>query len=237
MVHPKVIQATCRRQLNFDELGKWHIKPDLIVTATPYTVKPEQPDQWLDFYVDSGLKEDRYIKEIEGMPSYPDGFRVVHHAHQYLIPSGAEGGEGMGGEQTLNEYAVGKNADMFPDGSGRLIKAGTKIHFNIHYHAIGKEVHDAFKLGLVFYPKGVVPKHIEITQTIGSNPETLDIPPGADNVRSDAYHRFATPVKLTAFQPHMHNRGKRECLEALYPDGRSEMLELCVIQLWVGAGI
>jgi hypothetical protein len=210
--------------VKFDELGKWHIKPDLIVTATPYTVKPEQPDQWLDFYVDSGLTEDRYIKEIEGMPSYPDGFRVVHHAHQYLIPPGAEGGEGMGREQTLNEYAVGKNADMFPEGSGRLIKAGTKVHFNLHYHAIGKEVSDAFKLGLVFYPKGVVPKHIEITEIIGSNPETLDIPPGADNVRSDAYHRFAKPVKLTAFQPHMHNRGKRECLEAMYPDGRSEML-------------
>ena len=31
-------------------------------------------------------------------------------------------------------------------------------------------------------------------------------------------------MKLTAFQPHMHNRGKRECLEALYPDGHNEML-------------
>ena len=91
------------------------------------------------------------------MPSYPDGFRVVHHAHQYLIPPGEEGGGDMR-EQTLNEYAVGKNADMFPEGSGRLIKAGTKIHFNLHYHAVGKEVHDAFRLGLVFYPKGVVPQ-------------------------------------------------------------------------------
>ena len=32
------------------------------------------------------------------------------------------------------------------------------------------------------------------------------------------------PVRLLSFQPHMHLRGKRECLEALYPDNRVEML-------------
>ena len=39
----------------------------------------------------------------------------------------------------LNEYAVGKNADMFPEGTGRLIKAGTKIRYNLHVHSIGEE--------------------------------------------------------------------------------------------------
>lgn len=211
----------------FDDLSKWQIgKPDLIVTVpTTYIVKAQQPDQWIDLYADSGLTEDRYIKAIEGKPTFPAGFRVVHHAHQYLIPPGAGiGGEMDGREETLNEYAVGKAADVFPEGSGRLIKAGTKIHFNLHYHAVGDEIKDQFSLGFVLYPKGYVPKHVLKTENTGGVSEALDIPAGAADVRVDGYRRFNSAVKLTSFQPHMHVRGKRECLEAIYPDGKTDML-------------
>ena len=33
-----------------------------------------------------------------------------------------------------------------------------------------------------------------------------------------------TPIMMTGFQPHMHNRGTRMCMEAIYPDGRIETL-------------
>ena len=55
----------------------------------------------------------------------------------------------------------------------------------------------------------------------------LDIPPGEENVRSEAYYRLTKPARLTAFQPHMHNRGKAQCIEAIYPDLRVEQLS-CV---------
>lgn len=210
----------------FDELGKWTIgKPDLIVSAPVHVVPATAADNWLDVYADTGLTEDRYIKAVEGMPSFPEGFKVVHHSHNYLIPPGG-GEEGMEREETLNEYSAGKPGDVFPDGSGRLIKAGTKIHFNMHYHAIGKEVTDQFKVGLIFYPKGYVPKHLQLSGQFDQSQIAggLDIPAGADSVRSDMYHRFNKAVTLTGFQPHMHDRGKRECLEAIYPDGRTDML-------------
>src|SRR5579864_6981675 len=35
------------------------------------------------------------------------------------------------------------------------------------------------------------------------------------------------PSHLVGFMPHMHNRGKRQCLEAIYPDMRVEQLN-CV---------
>jgi hypothetical protein len=212
----------------FEKLGAWHIgTPDLVVTAPAHTVPANAPDDWLDLYADPGLKEDRYIKAIEGMPSFPQGFRVVHHSHNYLVPPGAaEDGQAMEREETLNEYSAGKPGDIFPEGSGRLIKAGTKVHFNVHYHAVGQEVHDELKLGIVFYPKGVVPKHIQRSGQFDQSQIAggLDIPAGAENVRTDMYHHFNTPVTLTGFQPHMHDRGKRECLEAIYPDGKTEML-------------
>ena len=42
----------------------------------------------------------------------------------------------------MNEYALGKNGDVFPDGSGRLIKAGSKINFNLHLHRTARDASD-----------------------------------------------------------------------------------------------
>ena len=43
-------------------------------------------------------------------------------------------------------------------------------------------------------------------------------------MRSDAYMGLIKPTRLLSFQPHMHDRGKAECLEAIYPSGKTEML-------------
>jgi hypothetical protein len=206
----------------FDDADRWHIgKPDLIVSMPKeYIVKPAAADWWGIFVADSGLTEDRYIKAVEAKP-LPAARRVVHHAVETLMYD-----DGSSGGGTLVEYAVGKNGDVFPDGSGKLMKAGAKIRFNMHYHAIGEPVVDRTSVGIVFYPKGVVPKHV-ITTVLAPNQDDLDIPAGADNVRSDAYIKFDKPTHLVGFMPHMHNRGKKQCLEAIYPDMRVEQLN-CV---------
>jgi hypothetical protein len=54
----------------------------------------------------------------------------------------------------LNEYAVGKNADLFPENSGRLITAGLKIHFNLYLHPDGEETSVSVSVGFKFFPKG-----------------------------------------------------------------------------------
>jgi hypothetical protein len=206
----------------FDDADRWHIgKPDLIVPMPKvFTVKTEAADWWGIFEAESGLTEDRYIKAVEAKPS-PGARRVVHHAVETLVYD-----DGTNGGGTLVEYAVGKNGDVFPEGSGKLMKAGAKVRFNMHYHAIGEPVTDRTEVGIVFYPKGVVPKHV-ITTILSPNQDDLDIPAGADNVRSDAYFKMEKPSHLVGFMPHMHNRGKRQCLEAIYPDMRVEQLN-CV---------
>ena len=206
----------------FDDADRWHIgKPDLIVAMPKtFTVKPEAADWWGIFTADSGLTEDRYIKAVEAKPS-PGARRVVHHSVESLVYD-----DGSSGGGTLVEYAVGKNGDIFPEGSGKLMKAGARVRFNQHYHAIGEPVTDRTEVGIVFYPKGVTPKHV-ITTILSPNQDDLDIPAGADNVRSDAYFKMEKPSHLVGFMPHMHNRGKRQCLEAIYPDMRVEMLN-CV---------
>jgi hypothetical protein len=205
----------------FEDVDKWHIgKPDLIVSMpVAYTVKPASSDWWGNFVADSGLTEDRYIKAVETKPTR-GGIRVVHHAVTSLVYDDMpEGG-------TLNEYAVGKNGDIYPEDSGKLIKAGSRIRFNMHYHAVGETITDRTEVAFVFYPKGYVPKHV-VSTLLTPNNDDLDIPAGADNVRSDAYFKLEKPARLTGYQPHMHNRGKAQCLEAIYPNMTVEQLS-CV---------
>jgi hypothetical protein len=106
------------------------------------------------------------------------------------------------------------------------VKAGAKIRFNLHYHPMGEEKVDQSEVALVFYPKGYVPKYYLHSAHTGDT-EDLDIPAGTDNVRSDGYSRLNRNARITSFQPHLHNRGKAQCMEAIYPDGRQEMLS-CV---------
>ncbi len=199
----------------FDDSDRWHIgKPDLIVSLPKENIiEAQSSDWWADFVSDSGLTEDRYIKAIEAKPS-AGASRVVHHAvAMYLVDP--DNNNPMGG--VLNEYAVGKNGDVYPEGAGRLMKAGSKVRFNMHYHSVGEAIKDRTSVGFVFYPKGFVPKHQMIT-VLAPNQDDLDIPAGADNVRSDAYFKVDKNARLTAFMPHMHNRGKRQCVEAIYPN-------------------
>jgi hypothetical protein len=206
----------------FDDSSKWHIgKPDLVVSMPrSFEIKPEAADWWGNFTADSGLTEDRYIKAVEAKPS-PAAIKVVHHAVESLINE-----DGSDGGGTLVEYAVGKNGDIFTEGSGKLMKAGAKIRFNMHYHAVGHPVNDQTSVGIIFYPKGYVPKHV-ITTILAPNQDDLDIPAGADNVRSDAYYKIDKNARLVGFMAHMHNRGKRQCIEAIYPNMMTEQFN-CV---------
>ncbi|MBI4476200.1 MAG: hypothetical protein HY654_03445 [Acidobacteria bacterium] len=215
----------------FPDDEAWHIgTPDLIVEIPKDHIVPaEGGDLWIDYIADSGLTEDRYLQAVESKPG-PGARSVVHHLLTYLIQQvdedevlvGRLDDRATNNESFLNEYAVGKNGDILPDGTGKLVKAGAKIRFNLHYHASGKETRDRARVGLKFYPKGYVPKYHQISLQIARAQE-IDIPPHSVT-RHDGYYRFSKPARVSAIQPHMHNRGKRMCVEAILPTGQVEPL-------------
>lgn len=218
---------------SFPDGQAWQIgKPDMIVTLPKdVIVKAKGPDWWPDILVDPGLTEDRYIQAVQIIPT--KGNQVIHHIRTSIVEPDAgtrHSGQLDGnvalevGEQGvfLNEYAIGKGGDVFPEGSGRLIKAGTKVNFQFHIHSSGTETPTNVALGLKLYPKGYKPIHAITSLTVGVN--EIDLRPREANVRSDAYMPLIKPARLLSFQPHMHNRGKAECLEAIYPNGKTEML-------------
>ena len=217
----------------FPDAQAWQIgQPDLIVTLpADYVVKAKGPDRFPDILVDSGLTEDRYLRAVQIMTV--KGHPVIHHIRTSIVQPADEdvhsaqtdGLDGPGfGEQGvfLNEYALGKAGDVFPEGTGRLIKAGVRINFQLHVHSTGTETPANVALGLKFYPKGYTPKYVIVNATVGGG--EIDIRPNTDNVRTDGYTRLARPTKFMSWQPHMHNRGKASCLEAIYPDAKTEML-------------
>ena len=180
--------------------------PDFLVRSTPWTQPAEGTDQWWQPVVDSGLPEERWIKAIEVRPT-PEGRRIVHH----------------GNARWLVEYAVGKPGQLYADDTGQRMPANMQVRFDIHYHSVGEEITDYLTVGLWFYPRGHVPKYEVQHARMGVNTGDLDIPPHTVT-KHQGFTPITVPTKILSYQPHMHIRGKAMSLEAVYPDGRVEML-------------
>ena len=219
---PRGNPADAPPPIELASLDEWRIgTPEWIVELPEeQTIGALDADRWLNLWADSRLTEDRYIKAVETKPS-PGAYPVVHHVATSMLWEEEDGEEGGG---FLNEYAMGKNGDIFPEGTGRLIRAGTQIRFNMHYSSVGEEIKDRTRVGFQFYPRGHVPDLVLISRHVGDSFDTLDIRAGEDNARSDGYYVLPEPTQVTAFQPHMHIRGDRMCVEAIHPSGRIETL-------------
>jgi hypothetical protein len=204
-----------RRQ--FADGSAWQIgEPDIIIKFPAYAVGPEGPDLYGNLYAEIPIDQDRYIKAIQTRSATTASHRVVHHALSYSVDP-TEGDSPMeDGGQFLVEYASGKNAEVYPEGTGVLLKQGQRARLSYHFHSIGEATNAEVELGIKFYPKGYVPKHIRWSRQLAQPTTPIDIPAGAV-ARSDGYTFLHKPARLLAFQPHMHNLGKRQCLEVIYP--------------------
>ena len=202
----------------FLDADDWRIgEPDLIVSLPePYLLAADGPDVFPNILGDPGLTADRYIKAVEVKPD-PDSLQVVHH----IVTTMTEFDEDLAKANFLNEYAVGKNGDIFDEGTGRLIKAGTKIRFGMHLHPYGEEIPVMVHVGLKLYPEGYVPKYQLVSQHMGDDNDLL-IPAGEKGVRTDGYTMLTKPAVVTAFQPHLHTRGQAQCIEAIIPQTDEE---------------
>ncbi len=200
----------------FLEAGAWQIgTPDLVIKFPTYVVPAAGPDLYGELLADSPIEEDRYFKAIQTRSATRASHKVVHHALSYSVDR-TDAGMNADGGQFLVEYASGKNAEVYPDGSGVLLKQGQQARLSYHMHSIGEETKAEVELGIVLYPKGYVPNHIRWSRQLAQPTTPIDIPAGTV-ARSDGYTILHKPAKLIAFQPHMHNLGKRQCLELIYP--------------------
>jgi hypothetical protein len=182
----------------------------------PFTVPAEGDVRYQYFLLDPGFTEDRYVRAAEVRPGNP---AVVHHALVLLVPPGAEGRPDPLG--ALLDYAPGMPPMMMPDGYALRVPAGSKFLFQMHYTPNGSEQSDRSCLGLVFAQPGTVRKEVHGGAVLNQD---LAIPPGAADHRVTAEQVVPEDWLLLSLSPHLHLRGKSFRYEAVYPDGRREVL-------------
>jgi peroxiredoxin len=201
----------------------WRIPgPDLVV-AMPrsFTVPAQGVLDYQYFEVDPGFREDRWIRAAEIQPG---NRRVVHHCNVFLKAPGSLNNVDSSGD--LGSYCLaattpGAPPMTLPDGMAKRIPAGWRIVFVVHYSPIGTVQTDRTRIGLVFAEPASVRK--EVATNLLLDP-ALCIPPHAADHRVERSRRFDADVLLLSMFPHMHLRGKSFRYEALYPDGRAEIL-------------
>jgi hypothetical protein len=201
----------------------WQIgTPDHILETPPVEMKSVAPDWWgviPDF--PSEMKEDRYvaaieIKEVNDSRNKPGratvgGLFIFHHAQMGV--TGPDGRPiGFGGWPV---HEVGRNADIYGEGVGKLLQAGSMINFpTVHLHSNGKDTKASLQIGFKFHPVGYKPKYQLRGLQVGTG--DLDLPGSTSGITKTAYTTLTQPLKLMVYEPHMHASGVRMCLDAIY---------------------
>jgi len=203
-------------------------EPDLILKSPSYKV----PDAWYKPVVETGLTEPRWVRAIEIRPSTIEGRKVIHHALARLEQEEPDEDQTNADEEAaigaglFMEWAVGKQGEIMRPGSGKLLLPGSRIIWDIHYHSVGEDIETSAELAVYLYPKGEEPKHrqvLGIFHAIQGGPRGLDIPPNTVTVHQ-GFHVMKKAGRVENFQPHMHLRGKAMSMEAILPDGKTELL-------------
>jgi hypothetical protein len=221
------------------QLAKQYGQPEIVIKSDPYTMPAHGQDVWWKPLNVVPVDQERWVRAVEIRPGTLAGRKITHHAVAVLeqddadapprinSPDDDNGMPNPGG--ILMEWAIGKNYDTYRENAGKLLKPGSQIRWDIHLHAVGEEIRDNVELALYLYPKGQEPKYKTVLTNFGASPRgsrSLDIPPNTVAV-TQAFHVLKQAARLENFQPHMHLRGKAMSMEAVYPDGHTEMLSYC----------
>ncbi|HXT58922.1 MAG TPA: redoxin domain-containing protein [Pirellulales bacterium] len=199
----------------------WRIaKPDVeFAMPKPYTVPAKGVVSYQHFVIDPGFTEDKWIQQAEVRPG---NRAVVHHLIIYFVPPGKGKQDPLAVlYNSLAAYAPGMPASVFRPGMAKRVPAGSKLVIQGHYTPNGSEQTDLSTAGFVFADPKTVKQ--ELRTSLAMNYE-FNIPPGADEHRVEARHRFDQDMRLYAVLPHMHLRGKSFRFDAIYPDGARETL-------------
>ena len=209
--------------------------PDMIVSSPPYTVPANSADQWWEpdatiaDVVNAELTGARWIRAVETRPADAESGYVFHHANTSLRR--ADSDQAGGG---LSSAAVGKRVDMYPEDAGKLILPDDEIHFSMHLFPIGREVVDAqIQVGVWLYPEGEEPKYTTNDETGFNSGESRDlglprytdllIPPNGYQMMRGNFV-LERNARVHSIRGHMHLRGGYQMMEAIYPDGRREVI-------------
>jgi hypothetical protein len=203
--------------------------PDLTLRIPqPFAVAADGPDQYRCFVIPLHLTEDKYVRAIEFRP---EARSVVHHA-LFLLDAGHIAARRMGASYScfgtpgflpsgaLGGWTPGMQPARMPEGLQMILRKGSDLVMQIHYHPTGKPETDQSTLGLYFTDKPPTKWVADIA--LVSN--RIDIPAGERDYK--VRDHFETPVDVEAVGiiPHAHYICKDMKGWAILPDGRKQWL-------------
>jgi hypothetical protein len=205
----------------------WQLgKPDRVATLpAKFSVAPDGADQFRCFVIPMNLDQDMYVGATEFRP---DNRRVVHHALVFTDPmqqgrklaaGSADGGYTcFGGPGFVGGLAGGwapGAAPIKPEaGYATVLRKGTDLVLQIHYHPDGKPEVDQSSLGLYLT---AAPTKGRAVLLMGSN--QIDIAPGDDHYVVKASMVVPADASLIRIAPHAHYLCKDMKIDAHLPDG------------------
>jgi mono/diheme cytochrome c family protein len=223
----------------FENAGGWMIgEPDLVVAMPePYVVGDDVADLYTAFTVDlteEQLPGDRWITAFQCKP----GSDIIHHFNAHLLapdengklpppPSAPESKDiaPRGAGQYIGGVSSGTDAVAFPEGFGLLIKKGTRVTFDIHYHKQPGPGTGRTDLSHIGFRLSDTPPQREIGGAAPILWFGIDIAPGEKDYQiGPIAQTLKEPIDIVSLMPHMHMRGSRAKFEAFYPDGTNEVL-------------
>ena len=234
-------------------------EPDFVIETPAFAPDPHGDDEYRCFSIPipPEIKQLRNIVGIEVQPGNP---KIVHHLILYGDPrsesvrlaaasnDGKPGYECFGSAKIptssfnfasdsyiLGGWAPGASPAVTPEGSGFLVRPGSHIAVQLHYHPDGTEQSDSTRIGLHFSD---APTEDNLLVMAALNTQFL-IPAGAERheVRASfsldsVLGAFSTPLlgallvaggilpaQITSVFPHMHRLGREISMEKVSPSG------------------
>jgi len=219
--------------------------PDLVVKTPDYTMPAVHQDEWWRPMTDIPITEPRWVRMVEIRPSNLQSRKIVHHSIAYHVLSpentaavntgigtgrpgspDADANDLVNRRPQLMEWAIGKGYDRYLEGTGKLVMPGEKLSWDQHIHAVGEEVTGGSEIGMWFYPKGQEPTHRSYLHGftgLKNGTAGLDIAPNSIG-HTEGFTLLKENTIITNFQPHFHLRGKAMQVEAIFPDGRTQIV-------------
>jgi hypothetical protein len=208
-------------ELQKEYVEGWRIEPDLIVRSSDFTMEGGAPDWWGEITpIPIPIEEDRYVKaleirEVNDVPAAGTGRQTVGGRwiyHHLIYRTEAPDGETQG----WPVHEVGRNPDFFPEGAGRLLKAGSTIlSESAQMQSTGITTTGYLEFGFEFYPEDYEPDYGRARVALGDG-LNISIVPNQSGQLLHSYEVLEQHTKVVSFEPHLHAPGDRMCLEAIW---------------------
>ena len=204
------------------ELGQ----PDAVVSIPVQEIPPTGDVDYRYLTVTSPFTNDVWLRAAVVRPG---NVKVVHHS---LVFNGSSS-QLMGLDGFFSGYVPGTEPAAFPSGTGKLLRRGEQLTFQMHYITTGQADTDQTQIGL--YMMASPPINVLQTKSVFNTSFVLGstaIPAGANDFEISAQYPIAlfgsptlsTNILLYEMSPHMHLRGSRFRYEVVYPNGTREVL-------------